>query len=261
MVIGYPLSHSQSPILHQIIYKELGIDNVLLAQSHVSLASLVQAIKTLSIALTAVTMPYKEQIIHYLDVWSPEVTVLKAANTIIQRDGKLYGYNTDIAGIAFALSKINVRNKKVLVIGAGGAARAIGYFLKKNHAHIFWLNRTKEKVVKLANEFGTQVLDKNDCSKQSFDIVVNATSIGLHPDIHKSPLPHYAFHPGQIVFDMIYNPVKTTFLKQAEKNRAIIISGLDMFIGQGLKQVEFLTHKIYPPDQLAFLRQKLISNQ
>lgn len=261
MVIGYPLTHSQSPFLHQAIYKELEIDNVLLAQPHVSLKALIQTIKTLSIELTAVTMPYKEQVIQYLDVCSPEVKALKAANTIIQRDGKLYGYNTDIAGIAFALCKFTVRNKKILVIGAGGAARAIGYFLKKHHAYIFWLNRTKEKAVTLANEFGSEVIEKDDYIKQSFDIIINATSIGLYPDIHKSPLPYDSFHSEQIVFDMIYNPVKTTFLKQAEIKRATIIYGLDMFIGQGLKQIELLTSKIYPPDRLDFLRKLLICNQ
>jgi shikimate dehydrogenase len=261
MVIGYPLTHSQSPFLHQTIYKELEIDKVLLAQPHRSLKAVIQTIKTLSIELTAVTLPYKEQVIQYLDVCSSEVQVLKAANTIIQREGKLYGYNTDIEGIAFALRKVTVKNKKVLVIGAGGAARAIGYFLKKHHAYIFWLNRTKEKAVILANEFGNEVIVQDDYIKQSFDIVINTTSIGLYPDVHKSPLPCMTFHDKQVVFDMIYNPMKTAFLKQAEKNRATVISGLDMFIGQGLKQIELLTSKMYPLDRINSLRKLLICNQ
>ena len=130
-VIGYPLEHSQSPVLHDAVYQLLGINAVLLAQSHLQLKSLIQAIKTLSIELTAVTSPYKEKVIKYLDQYSSEVNVLQAANTIIQRDGKLHGYNTDIDGIAFALRNIAVRGKYVVVIGAGGAARVMGYFLKK----------------------------------------------------------------------------------------------------------------------------------
>lgn len=258
MVIGYPLTHTQSPILHQAIYHELDIDAILLAQSHPSLAALIQSIKTLSIGLTAVTMPYKEQIIQYLDECSPEVTALKAVNTVIQRDGKLYGHNTDINGIEFALRNIDVVNKQVLVLGAGGAARAMGYFLKKQRAHILWMNRTKEKALTLAKEFGGRVLD--DVSDH-LDIIVNTTPIGLHPNNQASPLPNYQFNAHQIVFDMIYHPVHTTFLKQAAKQQATIISGLDMFIGQGLKQIELLTGKQHTSTMIDPLRQLLILNQ
>lgn len=257
MVIGYPLSHSKSPLLHQAIYRELGIDAVLLAKAHESLEALIQVIKTLSVGLTAVTLPYKEQVLQYLDEPSSEVMALKAANTIIQRNGKLYGYNTDVHGIAFALRDIDVKNKKTLVIGAGGAARAMGYFLQRQQATIFWMNRTKEKADLLANTFGGNVITDNGLDKD-FDIIVNTTSLGLYPNTHETPLAHNIFHAKQTVFDMVYNPVKTTFLKQAEAKQATLISGLDMFIGQGLKQVELLTGKTYPSHLIDQLRHLLI---
>lgn len=261
LLIGYPLAHSQSPLLHYAAYQALDIEAVLLAQTHLSLEALIQSIKTLSIGLTAVTLPYKEEVIQYLDECSPEVKSLKAANTIIQRNNKLYGYNTDIDGIAFALRNCSLKNKKMLIIGAGGAARAMGYFLKNQHVHVFWLNRTKEKAEILANEFSGNVIDYRDCNKHVFDIVINTTSVGLYPNVYESPVTNEVFHTHQIVFDMVYNPIETTFLKQAVKKQATIISGLDMFIGQGLKQIELLTGKTHTPDLIDHLRKLLISNQ
>lgn len=261
MVIGYPLHHTQSPLLHQAVYQMLGVDAVLLAKSHPSLDALIQAIKTLSVPLTAVTSPYKEKILKYIDVCSPEVAVLKAANTLIQRDGQLYGFNTDVDGIAFALREHSMHYKNVLVIGAGGASRAMAYFLKKQQANIYWLNRTKAKAEQLAYEFGGNVMTQTDLNKYEFQMIVNTTSLGVYPNLHESPLPHHAFHAGQIVFDMVYNPVRTAFLKDAENADATIISGIDMFIGQGLKQIELFTGKKYALEGMDALRQLLILNQ
>lgn len=248
LVIGHPLTHTRSPHLHRFVYQELGIDAVLLAQSHASLEELIHLIKTFSVGLTAVTMPYKEHVIPYLDQCSAEVQALKAANTIIQRDNQLHGYNTDIDGIAFALRNCNVKNMKVLVVGAGGAARAMGYFLQKHHADIFFLNRTVEKADKLTKEFGGAVMTHADCNNHTFDMIVNTTPVGLFPNVHESPISHTVLHAQQIVFDMVYNPVQTTFLKQAAEKQATVISGLDMFIGQGLKQIELLTGKTPTPE-------------
>lgn len=262
MVIGYPLLHSQSPLLHQTIYQELGIDSVLLAHAHRSLGILIQSIKTLSVELTAVTSPFKSQVIRYLDECSTTVADLKAANTIIQRNGKLYGHNTDIDGIAFALRYITVKNKNVLVLGAGGAASAMGYFLKNRQpAAIFWLNRSRDKAAILANKFGGKVIGYDALSKYEFDIIVNATTLGLSPNLHESSLPNYLFNAQQVVFDIVYNPVQTALLKKAKKENATVLSGLDMFIGQGLKQVELLSGKKPTIDLVDPLRKLLILNQ
>src|ERR1700722_8159736 len=148
MVIGYPLTHSQSPLLHNLIYQALNIDAVLLAFAHTNIQALIETIKTLSVSLTAVTMPFKQKILDFIDPnnCSDEVMHLSAANTLIQRDEKLYAYNTDIAGITYALRTIPLKNKRVLILGAGGAARAAGYVLKNQQAQLFWHNRTAEKV-------------------------------------------------------------------------------------------------------------------
>ncbi len=262
MVIGYPLEHSQSPMLHTFSYQLLDINAILLAQPRLlPLKSLITVIKTLGIRLTAVTSPFKEKVINYLDHCSDEVNELQATNTIIQLDGKLYGYNTDIDGINFALRHTAISNKKVLIIGTGGAARAVAYFLKKNHAQIFWINRTSKKATVLAKKFGGNVVTRNELDGLSIDIIINTTPIGSYPNGDTSPLPEYVFNPKQVVFDMVYNPLMTPLLKQAKKQRANIISGLDMFIGQGLKQIELLIGQYPTPTMSEKLRRILIQNQ
>lgn len=262
MVIGYPLEHSQSPMLHAFSYQLLGINAIFLAQPRLlPLKSLITVIKTLGITLTAVTSPFKEKTINYLDHYSYEVKQLQATNTIIQRDGKLYGYNTDIDGINFALRHIAVSNKKVLIIGAGGAARGAAYFLKKNQAQLFWINRTSKKATVLAKKFGGNVVTSNELDGLSIDIIINTTPLGFYRNVDTSPLPVYAFNPKQVVFDMVYNPLMTPLLKQAKKQGANIISGLDMFIGQGLKQIELLTGQYLTPTIIKKLRKILIQDQ
>lgn len=238
MVIGNPLDHTQSPLLHTTIYETLGLPAVLLAFPHADLAALIMAIKTLSVELTTVTMPYKEQVLQYVDVQSAEVQALKAVNTLIQRDGKLYGYNTDVNGIEYALSNIELTEKNVLIIGAGGAAGALGYVLKKNQANLFWLNRTVDKAQVLASEFGGAVITAKDLAELTADIIINTTPIGMYPDVKQSPLTAYEFTRKQTVFDMVYNPVDTLLLKQAKSAGATVISGVEMFIGQALRQIE-----------------------
>ena len=262
IVIGYPLSHSQSPLLHNTVYQHVGMNSIMLAQPHLELNPLIQAIKTLSVELTAVTMPFKEEIFQYLDDCSPEVNILKTANTLIQRNGQLHGYNTDIAGIAFAFSDIDLREKQVLVMGAGGAARALGYFLKINKAKIVWMNRNPPKAATLAEKFGGDVIFSEKLNNISPDIIINTTPVGLYPRVDESLLPHYIFNKKQIVFDMVYNPVLTQLLKQAKKYQAKILSGLDMFIGQGLKQIELLTgNKLDDPLLVDKLKKLLAQNQ
>lgn len=262
MVIGYPLGHSQSPVLHNAIYQHLGMNSVLLAQPHLDINALIQSIKTLAVELTAVTLPYKNQVIQYLDACSDDSKMIGAVNTIIQRDGKLHGYNTDIDGIAFALRDVDMHQKNVLMIGAGGAARAMSYFLQKNACNIFYLNRTKENAYALSAIFGGNVISMNEVSTKQIDIIINTTCIGMFPECDVSPLPEYTFNQHQVVFDMVYRPFITMLLNQASLANAHIISGLDMFIGQGIKQIELLTgNKIESPDLIHKMQKLLIQEQ
>lgn len=243
MVIGYPLAHTQSPTLHNTVYNLLGCNAVMLAHATENIASTMLALNILSAGLIAITMPFKEEILPYLDQISIEVRELKAANTIIQRNGKLSGYNTDIDGVAYALRHVSLANKNALIIGAGGASHAAAYYLKKHHAHLLWLNRTPQHALSLIKIFGGSLVDINHIHDLHIDVIINTTPLGMFPNINNTPLPKYQFRSDQIIFDMVYNPSETLLLKNAKSHGAVCISGLDMFIGQGLRQIELWLDK------------------
>jgi shikimate dehydrogenase len=243
LVIGYPLEHSQSPLLHSLAYQELDINAVLLALPCAELVPIIQVIKTLCVGYFAVTMPHKEKILEYLDECSPEVQMLGAVNTVLNRDGKLIGYNSDVDGIAYALRNTPLANKLVLVLGAGGAARAAAYVLANNAANIYWLNRTAQHAEQLVKVFGGQVLNSNEIKDVNFDVIINTTPLGMYPNFNQSPLNDYSFNAKQTIFDMIYNPLETHLLKQAKSQGATCISGIEMFVAQGLRQIELWLDK------------------
>lgn len=260
MVIGYPLAQTQSPRLHQLIYQELNYNAVLLAVANDDLSVLMTVIRTLSVGLVAVTMPFKAAVLSQLDYLDDEAKALGAVNTILYREEKLLGYNTDIAGIAYALRHETLAHKKVLVIGAGGAARAVGYYLQQNKAQLFWVNRSEEKALALKNQFGGQVIpwpDKNHCA---VDIIINTTSLGMFPETVVTPLPGYTFQAHQVVFDLVYNPIETALLKQAQAHGAKTIMGLDMFVWQGIRQVElWLNKETQLLDKVEYFKSQLMS--
>lgn len=238
MIIGNPLTHTQSPLLHNTVYRLLNCNAIMLPHTSHDLFSSIAALKTLSVGLIAITMPFKKTILDYIDISSVEVNTLKAANTVINREGKLYGFNTDIAGIAYALRHINLANKNILIVGAGGAAHAAAYYLAENNANLFWLNRSPERAITAIQLFGGSIVHVNQLNALAIDIIINTTPVGMFPDIAHSPLPVYQFNSQQIIFDMVYNPVDTLLIKTARKQGAHCINGLEMFIGQGLKQIE-----------------------
>ncbi|HEV2614648.1 MAG TPA: shikimate dehydrogenase [Gammaproteobacteria bacterium] len=240
LVIGYPLSHTRSPQLHKEIYRLKECNAVLLARPTTpeELSTTVEMIRHFPVKLTAVTLPHKEAVLKLVDEQSEEVKALGAANTIINHNNKLTAYNTDINGIEHALRNIDLKNKTALILGAGGAARAAAYVLKKNKVNILYLNRTLNRAEILSKHFGGKVIHKADLVDLDIDIIINATSIGMHPNIDTSPLPDYKFNKSQIIFDMVYNPIDTLLLQKAKADGATIISGEEMFLGQALKQIE-----------------------
>ena len=254
IVIGYPLNHTYTPALHNMIYQSLNLNAVLLAFSNPQLESLIKILQVLNIKLTAVTMPFKEKILDYIDTFSPEVEKLQSVNTVIQDSQyKLHGYNTDINGIRYALKNKNFKHQKILILGAGGAARAAGYYAQQQQAELYWHNRTLKKACSLANIFGGEVLNAhqfNHFDSNQFNLIINTTSLGMYPDIDHSAVSDHFFKPHHLVMDMVYNPYHTKFLQQALKNQAQIISGREMFIGQGIRQIELWTGKTFSETQV-----------
>jgi len=260
-VIGNPISHSISPELHNTLSSYLGIDAVYvpLKVDKERLGDAVQGLKALNFKGFNITIPYKNDVIKYVDEISTEASFIGAVNTVKIIENKLYGYNTDVEGFVNSFKEeagTGFTNKKVAIIGAGGAARAIAIGVAYDRAKkITLINRTLSKAIQIADIIinnispyeertddveSIQLNDSKciDVLNQS-DIIINTTSLGMYPDIDCMPVPEYVeFKSNQIVYDVIYNPVKTKLLQQAESKGCKIINGLGMLIYQGIKAYE-----------------------
>jgi shikimate dehydrogenase len=242
-VTGHPLGHTLSPGLHARIYEMLGINAVMLAFPHEDIGAVIASMRALPIHLLAVTLPHKQEVMKHLDHIDPVAREIGAVNTVVNRGGKLYGHNTDIIGIAEALKDVPVKNKNVLVLGAGGAARPLCWFFKKNNAHIFCLNRTRTKAEELMKVFGGTALDNEALAETRIDVIMNATPVGMEPHPDESPFNAHLLNSGQTVFDLIYNPSETRLLKDAKKAGAKTVNGMPMLVAQALEQVRLWSGK------------------
>jgi shikimate dehydrogenase len=194
-------------------------------------------------------------ILDFLDDIDPMARSIGAVNTVINRDGRLEGYNSDCLGAVKALEEVTgLEGKKVAIIGAGGAARAIGFGVKSKGAELTVINRTVSRGEALASELNASFIPANDVTSLSFDILVQTTSVGMTPDIHRSPLPENLLTPDLLVMDIVYAPLKTRLLENAEKAGCRIISGLSMFIHQAAFQFELWTNT---PAPLTVMEQSL----
>ena len=172
-----------------------------------------------------------------------------ACNTVIRsQDGKLYGFNTDVAGVVRPLEqRLHLAGTKVLVLGAGGAGRAAVFGLRERGANVFILNRTAPTAQKLARESGSKAIKRDDLKKLQFDVIINATSVGMGNG--KSILDEKEMN-ARIAFDMVYNPVDTKFLQIARAKGIAIITGIEMFVQQGARQFEIWTGKPAPATEM-----------
>ena len=235
-VIGNPIGHSLSPLLHNDIYVREDIDAVMLAFQNPSIAELVQAMRALPIHLTAITLPHKESVIPLLDEVDAKALAIGSVNTVVNTNGKLKGFNTDVVGIAVALKDATLKGKSVLIFGAGGAARAVAYHMKECGAKIHSYDRTFKKAQTLCEKFGGTALELDAMNGTQFDIIVNASPVGLHPNTDATPVPKEMIKKGGIVFDLVYNPLETRLMREATERGAQAISGLTMLVEQALEQ-------------------------
>lgn len=242
-VIGDPIEHSKSPFMHNIWFEQLGIDASYIP-IHVKGEDLQQAVasfKLLGASGWNVTIPHKEAIIPFLDELDETAKKMGAVNTVVRlSNGKLKGYNTDGSGFVRSLEEVvgtNHKEKEVLLIGAGGAARGIAFALKDfGYNNITIANRTVEKAEKIIKELGSgQATSLVEAEKNlnRFGIVIQATSSGLANSEFKLPISLDKLEEKTIVADIVYNPLMTPFLLEAQKRGGIIVTGLGMFIHQG----------------------------
>ena len=248
LVIGKPINHSYSPKLHNFWFKKNNIkavyDKKLIEPSEIK--TLIDQIRINEITGINVTVPYKQEVINYLDILSPEADITSSVNTIYKEENKVVGHNTDIAGFELAIrhTKFDIVNKNILIIGAGGVVPSIIFSLRKMGVNeINVMNRTESKLNILKNKFkNIKIIPWKE--NFNFDMVINATSLGLN-EKDKLNIDFNNIEPGKFFYDLIYNPPETNFLKEAKKNLHRTENGKLMFIYQA-HQAFTIWHKLMP---------------
>ena len=257
-IIGDPIEHTMSPAMHNAAFYKLGLDYVFVPflVKKEGLRQAIDGVRGLNIRGLGVTIPHKVAVMQYLDQVDDLAQKIGAVNILVNDNGILTGYNTDAGGFLRALLErgIEPKGKMVAILGAGGASRAISFVLAERGANLIILNRTWDKAIELADRvarsFGNKIealpLDKENLTKAlgRADIMMNCTNVGMHPHVSETLVTANQLKSDMIVFDTVYNPIKTQLLKEAEKAGATTISGVEMLVWQGVLAFEMWTrHK------------------
>jgi 3-dehydroquinate dehydratase/shikimate dehydrogenase len=250
-VAGDPVSQSLSPAIMNAAFRRENVNAVYLPLHAKTLKDLLTCIREIPIHGISVTMPYKESILSHLDNTDAHTAKIGACNTVVRaQDGKLYGFNTDASGVLRPLERrlSTLEDAKILVLGAGGAARAAVFGLKERGAEVYVLNRGVAAGQKLARSARARSVKRADLKKLSFDVIINATPVGMG-NAKETPLQEKEIN-ARYVFDMVYDPGETRLLKLAKERGAQIIPGVEMFIHQAARQFEIWTGKPAPWDEM-----------
>jgi 3-dehydroquinate dehydratase / shikimate dehydrogenase len=245
-VAGDPIEHSLSPVIMNTALRRENVNGVYLPLHAKTLKDLMRCVREIPLHGLSVTMPYKQSILAHLDNTDAHTTKIGACNTVVRgQDGKLYGFNTDAAGVVRPLEqRLSIEHAKMLVLGAGGAARAAVFGLKERGAEIWILNRTSVKGQKLARQAKARTIKRADLRKIAFDVIINATPVGMG-NTRDCPLKDEEIQ-ARVVFDMVYDPVETHLLQVARAKGIAVIPGVEMFVQQAARQFEIWTGKPAP---------------
>lgn len=246
-VAGDPVAHSLSPIMLNTAFRRENVNAVYLALHAKTLSDLNSCINEIPIAGLSVTMPYKEEIIKHLDKTDPLTTKIGACNTMVRaQDGKLYGFNTDVTGVVRPLeTRIRLQGARILVLGAGGSARAAVFGLKERGAEVYILNRTAGPAQNLAKQARAKAVNRTMLKKMEFDVIINATPVGMNGNRDPLPISEAEFK-ARYFFEMVYSPAETKMVKMARAKGMHVILGSEMFVQQGARQFETWTGKPAP---------------
>jgi len=246
-VIGDPINHSLSPNIHSAAFRELNLDSSYIGYRipKGELESGVEGLKKIKISGFNVTIPHKVEMMKYLDKMDESCSIIGAVNTVVNNEGVLKGYNTDMDGFLEPLKKrnISIQDKKILLIGAGGAARAIIAVMSKEKAErVDIANRTTKNAEKLS-EFATRIELTTNVKKieeiknlQNYDIIINSTSLGLKNEL--SPISFEQINQDSVIYDIVYSPMNTDFIKKAKDKKLEVIYGYEMLLGQATRAFE-----------------------
>jgi len=254
-IIGNPVSHSLSPVMHNAAFVETGLNCCYLPFKTDNVEAAIQGIKHLDICGVSVTIPHKQTVIPFLDSVDETASKIGSVNTIkcIRDQGKvlLHGLNTDWLGANRALQeKIELAGSRVVIVGAGGAARAIGFGLLQAKAEIILCSRTESRGKKLASELGCDWLPLVDIGDKTGECLLNATSVGMSPNEEDMAVPAEILENFQVVMDIVYAPLNTALLQAAKSSGCKIINGLEMLLYQGAAQFEIWNELAAPVEQM-----------
>ena len=260
-VVGDPVAHSLSPVMMNAAFRRETVNAVYLALHAKSLKDLLACVQEIPIRGLSVTMPYKQEMLEALENSDALTRQIGACNTVVRgAGGQLYGFNTDVAGIVVPLEqRLQLQGSRVLIVGAGGAARAAAFGLKAKGAEVFLTNRTPEKAQTLARQAKAKYLKRVDVAKQQFDVIINATPVGMNGS-KQTPLNENELNT-KYVFDLVYNPAETALMRMARAKELQIIPGLEMFVQQGARQFEIWTGKPAPIAEMGYVVTKALERQ
>jgi shikimate dehydrogenase len=259
-VLGDPIAHSLSPTMHNAAFEALGLDFVYLAfrvQTE-GLESAISGAKQLGIHGLNITMPCKEAVATYLDAVDPAARTVGAVNTVVNDNGEFVGHNTDGMGAVKALEDHNasLQGKRVLLLGAGGAGKAIAFHVAQEASRLDILNRSGQIASRLARALGERSSSKITGSVlssaktrrklESADILINATSVGMHPQADQSLVDPSWLRPDLVVMDAVYNPRETQLVKDAKRAGAEVVDGIEMLVHQGAAAFQMWTKQPAP---------------
>jgi len=250
-VLGDPVSHSLSPVMHNSAFVHIGYNGVYFAFNVKGrdLPSAISGIKALGIKGASITIPHKVEVMKYVDNIDEKAAKIGAVNTIVNRDGKLVGYNTDCLGATNALlEKTGIKDMDVVILGSGGAARAIGFGIVSEGGRLTILGVLKDEGENLANDLGVNYYHPSELRNIDCRILINATPVGMTPDTEAMPIQRQDLKKNMVVMDIVYNPIKTRLLKKAEDLGCITVDGASMFVYQGAAQFEMWTGEKAPVD-------------
>ncbi len=268
-VIADPVGHSLSPHVHNAAFEAAQVDAVYcpFRVPSDSLDQFMQDAPRLGIRGLSVTIPHKEAIARHLGKVDPAVKSIAAVNTVVFDGAEVIGYNTDFNSAMYCLENAlgtvaanpsPVKNKRVLVLGAGGVARPIVYGLRSRGALVTVASRTKERSDKLASSFDCKAIEWESRNRAQCDVVVNCTPIGMHPNVDESPLSKTSLKPSMLVFDTVYNPESTLLIKDARARNCLVTTGVDMFERQAELQFKLFTKQDAPPGLMREVIKKTI---
>jgi len=255
-IMGSPVTHSLSPAMHNRAFNEMGLNMIYVPFEVTDVAAALTGFKTLGVRGISVTIPHKQTVIPLLDSIDPVAAAIGAVNTLVISGDRIHGLNTDWLGATRALAQVmELRGRRILLLGAGGSARAIGFGLREAGAEVLLASRTPARGRQLAADLACEWHDLREISGVRAEALINATSVGMAPEATQSPAQGLDLSPFRVVMDIVYSPLETRLLREAATVGCRVVNGLEMLLLQGAAQFEIWTGK---PAPLAAMRDELL---